>query len=62
MSMVSLHAIDPSTVYMSAWARVHGMAVPDMERALRSLPHQDLQAVPSECRSGDALGSIKRKA
>ena len=33
-SMVCLHATDPSTVYLSAWARVDGMAVPDMERAL----------------------------
>jgi Winged helix DNA-binding domain len=33
-SMVCLHATDPSTVYLSAWARVDGMAVPDLERAL----------------------------
>ncbi len=33
-SMVCLHATDPATVYLSAWARVDGMAVPDMERAL----------------------------
>ncbi len=33
-SMVCLHASDPSTVYLSAWARVDGMAVPDLERAL----------------------------
>jgi hypothetical protein len=33
-SMVCLHATDPSTVYLSAWARVDGMTVPDMERAL----------------------------
>ena len=32
--MVCLHATDPSTVYLSAWARVDGMAVPDLERAL----------------------------
>jgi hypothetical protein len=32
--MVCLHASDPSTVYLSAWARVGGMAVPDLERAL----------------------------
>jgi hypothetical protein len=32
--MVCLHATDPSTVYLSAWARVDGMTVPDMERAL----------------------------
>jgi len=33
-SMVCLHATDPASVYMSAWARVDGMAVPDMERTL----------------------------
>jgi DNA glycosylase AlkZ-like len=33
-SMVCLHATDPATVYLSAWARVTGMAVPDLERAL----------------------------
>ncbi len=33
-SMVCLHATDPATVYLSAWARVDGMAVADMERAL----------------------------
>ena len=33
-SMVCLHATDPSSVYLSAWARVDGMSVPDMERAL----------------------------
>lgn len=32
--MVCLHATDPATVHMSAWARVHEMTVPDMERAL----------------------------
>ena len=32
--MVCLHATDPATVYLSAWARVDGMTVPDMERAL----------------------------
>ena len=32
--MVCLHATDPSTVYLSAWARVDGMTVPDLERAL----------------------------
>ncbi|MGH2595537.1 MAG: winged helix DNA-binding domain-containing protein, partial [Actinomycetota bacterium] len=30
-SMVCLHATDPATVYLSAWARVDGMAVPDLE-------------------------------
>ncbi len=33
-SMVCLHATDPSTVYMSAWARVDGMTVADMDDAL----------------------------
>jgi len=33
-SMVCLHGTDPVTVYLSARARVDGMAVPDLERAL----------------------------
>jgi hypothetical protein len=33
-SMVCLHGTDPATVYLSAWARVDGMAVSDMDRAL----------------------------
>jgi winged helix DNA-binding protein len=33
-SMVCLHATDPATVYLSARARVDGMAVSEMERAL----------------------------
>ena len=33
-SVVCLHATDPATVYLSAWARVDGMAVGDLERAL----------------------------
>jgi hypothetical protein len=33
-SMVCLHATDPATVYLSAWARVDGMTVDDLERAL----------------------------
>jgi Winged helix DNA-binding domain len=32
--MVCLHGTDPVTVYLSAWARVDGMKVSDMERAL----------------------------
>lgn len=32
--MVCLHATDPSTVYLSAWARVDGMVTTDMDRAL----------------------------
>jgi Winged helix DNA-binding domain len=33
-SMVCLHGTDPATVYLSAWARVEGMTVADMDRAL----------------------------
>jgi len=33
-SMVCLHGTDPATVYLSAWARVDGMMVSDLERAL----------------------------
>src|SRR5687767_7290498 len=32
--MVCLHATDPATVYLSAWARVDGMTVSDLHRAL----------------------------
>lgn len=32
--MVCLHGTDPSTVYLSAWARVDGMKVADLERSL----------------------------
>jgi hypothetical protein len=32
--VVCLHGTDPVTVYLSAWARVDGMSVSDMERAL----------------------------
>jgi hypothetical protein len=32
--LVCLHGTDPATVYLSAWARVEGMQVADMERAL----------------------------
>jgi Winged helix DNA-binding domain len=42
-SMVCLHATDPATVYLSAWARVEGMSVAEMGRALyvdRSLVKQ----------------------
>ena len=42
-SMVCLHATDPATVYLSAWARVEGMSVADLEEALyvdRSLVKQ----------------------
>jgi hypothetical protein len=33
-SMVCLHGTNSSTVYLSAWARVEGMTVSDMDRAL----------------------------
>jgi len=33
-SMVCLHGTDPATVYLSAWARVEGMTVADLEGAL----------------------------
>jgi Winged helix DNA-binding domain len=33
-SMVALHGTDPATVYLSTWARVAGMALSEMERAL----------------------------
>lgn len=32
--IVALHATDPTSVYLSAWARVEGMALEDVERAL----------------------------
>jgi Winged helix DNA-binding domain len=32
--MVCLHGTDPATVYLSAWARVDGMTVADLDRAL----------------------------
>ena len=34
--MVCLHATDPATVYLSAWARVEGMRTEDLEDALYS--------------------------
>jgi Winged helix DNA-binding domain len=33
-SVVCLHATDPATVYLSAWARVAGMSADDLDRAL----------------------------
>ena len=33
-SLVCLHGTDPATVYLSAWARVDGMTMTDLERAL----------------------------
>lgn len=32
--MVCLHATDPATVYLSAWARVEGMSVAELDQAL----------------------------
>ncbi|MBB4684594.1 winged helix DNA-binding domain-containing protein [Amycolatopsis jiangsuensis] len=32
--VVALHATDPASVYLSAWARVRGLSVTDVERAL----------------------------
>ena len=32
--MVCLHGTDPATIYLSAWARVDGMTVADLDRAL----------------------------
>jgi hypothetical protein len=33
-SLVCLHATDPATIYLSAWARVPGMTVADLDHAL----------------------------
>ncbi|GAA1481129.1 winged helix DNA-binding domain-containing protein [Gordonia sinesedis] len=33
-SMVALHATTPSTIYLSAWARLPGFAIDDLDRAL----------------------------
>ena len=33
-SVACLHGTDPATVYLSAWARMDGMTVPDLDRAL----------------------------
>jgi hypothetical protein len=35
-SMVCLHATDPGTVHLSAWARVDGYTIADMDRALHT--------------------------
>ena len=33
-AIVCLHATDPATVYLSAWARVNDMTVPDLDKAM----------------------------
>jgi hypothetical protein len=43
-SMVCLHGTDAVTVYLSAWARVEGMTVSDLERAL----YGDRSQVPGD--------------
>ena len=35
-SVACLHGTDPATVYLSAWARMDGMTVPDLDRALHA--------------------------
>jgi Winged helix DNA-binding domain len=42
--MVCLHGTDPVTVYLSAWVRVEGMTVSDLERAL----YGDRSQVPGD--------------
>jgi hypothetical protein len=76
--MVCLHATDPATVYLSAWARVEGFKVGDMDRALyddRSLvkhlamrrtlfafPRDSLPAVQASSSARVAAGEAKRLA
>jgi hypothetical protein len=69
-SMVCLHGTDPGTVYLSAWARVDGMKVPDLERALyvdRSLVkhlamRRTLFVFPREALSAAQAGASNRIA
>jgi len=69
-SMVGLHASDPATVYLSAWARVDGMTVADLERALyveRSLVkhlamRRTLFVFPRELLAAAQAGSSNRVA
>ena len=69
-SMVCLHATDPGTVYMSAWARVDGISVADLDRALyddRSLVkhmamRRTLFVFPRETLSAAQAGASDRVA
>ena len=68
--MVCLHATDPATVYLSAWARVDGMTLADMDRALyvdRSLVkhlamRRTLFLFPRETLSAAQAGASNRVA
>jgi hypothetical protein len=73
--MVCLHATDPATVYLSAWARVESMNVADLEQALyvdRSLLKQlamrrTLFVFPREtlglaqAAAGDRVAAVERR-
>ena len=69
-SIVCLHATDPASVHLSAWARVDGMTVADLERALyadRSLVkhlamRRTLFAFPRETLSVAQAGASQRVA
>jgi hypothetical protein len=69
-SVVCLHATDPATVYLSAWARVDGMTVADMDGALyvdRSLVkhlamRRTLFAFPRESLAAAQAGASERVA
>lgn len=68
--VVCLHATDPATVYLSAWARVGGMVVGDVDRALygeRSLVkhlamRRTLFALPRELLPAAQAGASDRVA
>ena len=69
-SMLCLHATDPATVFLSAWARVDGFTLVDLERALyadRSLVKQlamrrTLFVFPRETLSVAQAGASNRVA
>jgi hypothetical protein len=69
-SVVCLHATDPATVYLSAWARVDGFDVADLDRALyeeRSLVkhlamRRTLWVVPRASMAGVQAGASARVA
>jgi hypothetical protein len=69
-SMVCLHATDPATVYLSAWARTEDMTRTDMDRALysgRSLVkhlamRRTLFVFPRECLADAQAGASNRVA